>query len=340
MSRKKSQWIFVYADAETSSKYEARYLLRRMKEDGAVTLGGATGRTQVEVYRQLFLLLKPLVEHEFPLSKAEIFFLDEYFGAAPLYHAYARQHLRAGQRLGFRADNIWVPRGCFFTSASTGGKLVDSDMLDRILKQTKGEWEERTEPGEDGNPPEIYIRPEASHPVLREIRQSNRAFDERVRTSGAARIALLGLGTSGHIGFVERGAAPAANGDIAGSGVMLVRLSPSTLDANAADFSLTNGDGAVVELERPRYAITQGIGTILSAGELVLAAHGAKKYNAVRRMLLEEPGPQNPAGFVQRHHTLRVFLDREALGEIHPQELQDRGFEVEVRIEEAVSAAR
>jgi hypothetical protein len=33
-------------------------------------------------------------------------------------------------------------------------------------------------------------------------------------------------------------------------------------------------------------------------------------------------------------------LDREALGEIHPQELQDRGFEVEVRIEEAVSAAR
>jgi 6-phosphogluconolactonase/glucosamine-6-phosphate isomerase/deaminase len=308
-------------------------------------MGGATGRTQLGVYRRLFELYD---EHQnapesergqsrVDFSNVEIYFLDEYFGAAPLYYSYARQHLRVGKG-GFHADNIWVPRGCFFAPVRTGGRLVNSDMLDAILAQTTGQWKERFEVGEDDErheKPEIFIKPEATHPVLKKIRRSNRAYHKRVCTRGKGRIALLGLGTHGHIGFVECGAAPPLSDPDdkeskwkGKSEVMLVRLSARTQSDNEADFLLTNGDGNRADLEESRYAITQGIDTIMSAGELLLAAHGGKKAPAVKRMLLDNPGPQNPAGFIQRHKKVRVYLDLAAFGDLQPEELAGRGYEV------------
>jgi 6-phosphogluconolactonase/glucosamine-6-phosphate isomerase/deaminase len=342
-----SRRIIVDVDAEQSSLREAQDLFGRMKqrvfEKGTVTLGGATGRTQINVYRRLIELLRPLVEEGFPLAKVAIYFLDEYFGAAPLYYAYARQHLLVEKEWGFRAENIWVPRGCFFTSVARGERLINSDLLDDILRETQGQWEERTEAaeekgksprGEKQKPPaEIHILPGASHPVLADIRKSMRAYDERVRTEGADRIALLGLGPEGHIGFVERGTAPAnIDEDIQRSEVMLVRLAESTLRANDADFILTNDDGAQVKLERSRYAITQGIGTILSARELLLAAHGGSKREAVRRMLHEDPGPLNPAAFVRRHGNVTIYLDRAAFSGVRSGKLE--GFDVELHLDE------
>ena len=331
MVRTESRQIFVDADPTRSGQREAEYLFDRMADlrvkGQLVKLGGATGRTQIEIYR---LLLDMAEERDFDLSDVEIYFLDEYFGAAPLYYAYAHQHLcvhgprgrepaEAGSK-GFRSENVWVPRGCFFDEE---GRIVNSDRLDAILEETTGQWEHRREPGEpDQPPPEIHVLKTATHPVLKEIRASNERFHQRVCKEGRGRIALLGLGREGHIGFVERGA---ATGE---SSVMLIRLARSTQIANESDFHLLNeADDLKVELEPTRYAITQGIASISSAGELLLAAYGSKKRAAVRGMLLGEPGPLNPAAFVQNHPCVRIFLDEEALGDLSADELAKRGFE-------------
>jgi hypothetical protein len=191
MRHDKSHQIFVDVDAGSSCRFEAGYLFGRMKDIRSagqpVKLGGATGRTQVEVYKGLLRRWRSHAE-EFGIKGVEVFFLDEYFGAAPLYYAYARQHLRVGKAWGFNPENIWVPRGCFFDPAG-GGRLVNSAMLDKILRDAGGEWEGRRDPVEG---PEIYIRADASHPVLKEIRDSNRAYDRRVREQGAGRLGAFG----------------------------------------------------------------------------------------------------------------------------------------------------
>jgi len=320
MSRGIRHRIYVDRSAKHSARREADYLYtwmsRRRFNGKPIQLGGATGRTQIELYRRLIAKAK---DHDFDLSRVEIYFLDEYFGAAPLYYAYARQHLRVGSGVFF-PDNIHVPRGCFFDRR---GSVVNSDRLDAILLETEGEWDELAEPGEQGGrPPEIRIRSGATHPLLKQIRKSNAAYHKRVCRDGKGRMALLGIGPEGHIGFVERGAATRD------TQVMLTRLSKSTERANRNDFLLENGDGNKVRLEPARHAMTQGIETILSAGELLMAAHGRGKRRAVRRMLLGGPGPQNPAAFVKEHACVQFYLDVESFGGLRAEALEARGFEV------------
>ncbi|MGH7128515.1 MAG: hypothetical protein ACREIV_08085, partial [Planctomycetaceae bacterium] len=271
------------------------------------------------------------VDERFDLRTVRAYFLDEYCGGAAgvLYHAFARQHLHVGQPDGFLARNVFVPRGMFYED----DRLVTGARLEDVLREAQGEWEPRTAPGPDGQMPEVHILPHATHPVLAAIRESNWRYDQRVRTDGKDRAALLGIGTAGHIGFVERGAAPcvdAAGKPLSESGVMLVRLAQSTRRDNAPDFSLAGGDGHEVELEPARFAVTQGIDTILSARRLVLAAHGERKRDAVRAMLLDDPGPHNPAAHVRRHSDVAIFLDAASFRGLPVEDLRERGCLIEI----------
>jgi 6-phosphogluconolactonase/glucosamine-6-phosphate isomerase/deaminase len=321
MSDSKQHDIHVDADARHSAKRQADYIFaemsRRRFENQPVRLGGATGRTQIPIFHRLLRLLQ---DSSFDLADVEIYFLDSYLGNL-VYAAYARQHCQVGRPGGFLARNVLVPRSCFFDRED---RLVDSDYLEEILSEARGEWEERAEAGAGGNPPpEIWIHPErVTHPVLKEILDTNRRFDSALRTRGAGRIALLGLGVEPHIGFVEPGAATAD------TGMMLTRLSRATQRSNRADFSLVDGDGNPVSYPAARFAISQGIASILSAGVLCLAAHGPHKAQAVRRMLLEFPGPQNPAGFIRHHPRVQFFLDIAAFDTLRADELEERGFRV------------
>jgi len=167
--------------------------------------------------------------------------------------------------------------------------------------------------------------------VLSEIRESMLNYDMRVRERGS-RLQLLGVGVGGaidrdqraggHIGFVEYGGAA---GD---STTMLVRLASSTAQANLADFDLHSADGPA-SLEPANFAVTQGISTILSAGELLMMAWGESKSKAVERMFYGEPSPQNPAAWVQRHENVTVFLDRKAFRGLDVYQLGKRGWSVE-----------
>lgn len=66
--------------------------------------------------------------------------------------------------------------------------------------------------------------------------------------------------------------------------------------------------------EVPRFALTQGIGTILEARRLVLLATATHKADAVAPALEGPIGVAAPASAVRRHPDVVVVLDREAAG--------------------------
>ena len=315
--------VFIAPDKFSAVPHVGNYLIDWCVENPGCGLGGATGRSPIDVWSWVWTALGgERAADRSAVVNQEIVFLDEYFGAYPAYYHWAHRNLRVG-RGGFEAKQVFTPRGCFFEQ----GRVVNASRLDELLADWPEEWTACGQ-GEDGTAPEIRIHDDASHPVLSEIRDVMAAYDRLVRDHDQ-RLQLLGLGVGGaidsdpraggHIGFVEYGAAA---GD---TRTMLARLASSTESANESDFLLKNADGDV-RLEKTNYAVTQGISTILSAGQLLLMAWGGSKAKAVERMFFGEPCPQNAAAWVQRHENVTVFLDEEALAEVGADQLAERGW--------------
>jgi glucosamine-6-phosphate deaminase len=306
--------VFLDRNVRQSQARAARFIIDHLFDGNPLIIGGATGRTQRGIYECLFSMAH---EREISFRNASALFLDEYVnGGYATYRLYAMQHLRAGKPEGFREENVYVPRGCFFEN----DRPVSSDRLSEILNESTGEWEAMSESGDDGA--EIFIHPHATHPVLRAIRQCNLRYDEKLQTIGKERLQLLGIGRQGHLAFVEAGTAR-SDGD-----TMLVRLADTTCRDNDSDFNLRDGDDNEIKIASSRFAISQGIRSILSAGKLILSAHGASKCAAVKEMLLTPPSPQNPAGYVTTHPFASIFLDFDAWGDLNTAECRERGFHV------------
>ena len=67
----------------------------------------------------------------------------------------------------------------------------------------------------------------------------------------------------------------------------------------------------------------------MSAGELLMMAWGSSKQLAVERMFLGNPGPKNPAAWIQAHENVTAFLDQDAFGALDQSVLEKRGWSVE-----------
>lgn len=120
------------------------------------------------------------------------------------------------------------------------------------------------------------------------------AYEESIVAHGGVDVQLLGIGANGHIGFNE----PGSPFD---SRTREVQLAESTRAANARFF-------ASVE-EVPTRAITQGIGTIMESGKLVVLAFGDAKAQAVAAAL-EGPRTENvPASVLRDHPDVTWVLD-------------------------------
>ncbi len=105
---------------------------------------------------------------------------------------------------------------------------------------------------------------------------------------------LLGIGQNGHIGFNEPGSSLA-------SVTRTVKLSDSTRQVNAQYFPTA---------ERvPMYAVTQGVGTVMNAKRIVLAATGAQKADAVASALEGPVTTAVPASALQLHPDVTYILD-------------------------------
>lgn len=126
-------------------------------------------------------------------------------------------------------------------------------------------------------------------------------YEKRILSLGGIDLQLLGLGRNGHIGFNEPGA----------SFIMEthpVKLTSSTIQANARLFNDPE--------EVPGRAVTMGIGTIMSAGKILLIVNGEDKAEALRKALYGPVTPSCPASILQDHPALTVIADEEAFREI------------------------
>jgi glucosamine-6-phosphate deaminase len=127
-------------------------------------------------------------------------------------------------------------------------------------------------------------------------------YDTALQRRGGIGLQILGIGANGHIGFNE----PAAELE---SRTHRVRLRESSRRANAALFA-DCVDAVPVE------ALTLGVGAILQAERIVLAATGGQKAECVERTVNGPVTTWLPASLLQLHRDVEVLLDRAAASKL------------------------
>ena len=130
-----------------------------------------------------------------------------------------------------------------------------------------------------------------------EIEDECQRYEEAIQLAGGIDLQILGIGSTGHIGFNEPGSG-------LDSRTRLVTLDLVTRQDAAADFF---GEDNV-----PREAVTMGVATILDAREMLVLATGEHKSAIVRRAVEGEVDHEVAATFLQTHAETTVFLDRSA----------------------------
>lgn len=120
---------------------------------------------------------------------------------------------------------------------------------------------------------------------------------------GGIDIAVLGLGTNGHIGFNEPGSAFDAH-------TRLIHLSVDSLEANAAYW------GGMDHV--PHTAYTLGLGHIMQARETILLVQGTHKADILQRMLHDPVSPALPATALRRMRNVTIIADRAAMSAAEP----------------------
>lgn len=132
----------------------------------------------------------------------------------------------------------------------------------------------------------------------KDLQAACREYDAKIKRCGGMDLFLGGVGRNGHIAFNE----PGSPFD---SPTRVVTLNENTRVANARFF---NDDPSAV----PAHAISMGLGTIMSAREIIILVSGAKKADAVRRAV-EGPRDTNCSLTVlQEHPSAYIVADREA----------------------------
>ena len=276
--------ISVFQSAEEMSKAGRELILKELKANPSLALGGATGNTPKLLYG---LLAQAAESGQLDLSQREIWFLDEYFGKA-MYYKYAINflHNKFPKGKGIAIKNIHVPNGMYYFES----QIVHSEILDIILKKNPGEYEMKG--------PEVSVQAGAKHPVLKQLRKDTKNYENSLPKD---RIQILGIGREGHIGFNEVGTSDKSR-------THLTALADSTVEANAEDFD----DGIVT-----RYAVTQGSGSIMKAYLPILFANGVKKTEAVHGLLIGD----NPASALRKHPNTHVYVTSDTLGEFKGPEI-------------------
>ncbi len=113
---------------------------------------------------------------------------------------------------------------------------------------------------------------------------------------------ILGIGSDGHIAFNEPGTA-------FDSPTHITELAESTIKDNCRFF-----DNDINKV--PTRAITQGIGTIMKAKNIIIICTGANKQEAVKNMLEGPISTDCPASILQKHPNVTVILDEAAAAKL------------------------
>ena len=124
-----------------------------------------------------------------------------------------------------------------------------------------------------------------------------KAYDEAIKAAGGVDIQVIGIGPNGHIGFNEPD-------DYLVPGTHLTDLTESTLQANSRFFS--------ADEVMPTKALTMGIGSILSARQILCLASGKGKHPALKKLTEGNITTKTPVTFLHLHDNVTIICDKEA----------------------------
>ncbi|WP_345473217.1 glucosamine-6-phosphate deaminase [Glutamicibacter ectropisis] len=159
-----------------------------------------------------------------------------------------------------------------------------------------------------GLPEQDLHTPQGIADSVQAIEAAARDYDQAIATAGGIHVQILGIGSNGHLGFNEPGSALRSR-------TRIKRLAAKTRQDNARFF-----DG----IEHvPTHCVTQGLGTILEAGRLVLVATGAGKAEAVTACVEGPLTASCPASVLQLHPDAVLVLDEEAAAGLKLREYYD-----------------
>lgn len=127
------------------------------------------------------------------------------------------------------------------------------------------------------------------------------AYDKLIEECGGVDIQILGIGTNGHIAFIE----PA---DQLATSTSVVKLKESTIKDNSRFFESIE--------EVPSTAISMGISSILKAKKIILLASGKNKAEAIAKLLNNKTiNTHVPASLLRLHPDVTVIVDEDAYSE-------------------------
>jgi len=171
--------------------------------------------------------------------------------------------------------------------------------------------------GIDPNHPESYrsviarevveplgLNPELIHTpngALETISHAGEDYEQAIAAAGGVDLQILGIGTSGHIGFNEPGSSFASR-------TRVKTLIEQTRQDNARFFDSVD--------DVPMHCITQGLGTILSARHLFLLAFGESKARAVAGAVEGPITSSLPGSAIQLHPHVTVVVDEAAASQL------------------------
>ena len=134
-----------------------------------------------------------------------------------------------------------------------------------------------------------------------DVNQAAIEYDQAIAAAGGIDVQILGIGANGHVGFNEPTSSFASR-------TRVKTLAPRTREDNSRFFT----DGSLV----PIHCITQGLGTILEARQLVLVAQGAAKAEAIARAVEGPVSSMVPASVLQLHPHATVIVDEAAASQL------------------------
>lgn len=129
-----------------------------------------------------------------------------------------------------------------------------------------------------------------------------RSFDQAIAEVGGLDLAILGLGSNGHVAFNEPGSAW-------DSPTREVSLTEETRRAQQSLYKRVS--------DVPSRGITMGLKTIRDARHILLLVSGTAKAGALQRLLSGERDPNWPVTALADHPHLHVVADRALAGPSH-----------------------
>lgn len=136
-------------------------------------------------------------------------------------------------------------------------------------------------------------------------------YDERINEVGGVTLQILGVGTDGHIGFNEPGVSLMSHTHVD-------TLAQSTRRDNARFF-----DNDLDQV--PTRCLTQGLGTIMEAQNILLIATGEAKADAVKQLMEGAVSTNWPVTILQMHNHAWAVVDEAAASKLeHPDIYRNR----------------